>query len=453
MRMRFALVLSLFVLAGGPATFAQQPAAGANTRLSELEQRIRALEAALSALRAQFGASAGEATGLAAIEARLAALEAGTRELAVEAARLRAEAEAEKAAQAELADAVDRAAQAEAEKLDLSVYGALDVSAYEGQDAEFDGKAFELVISGRPHKRLGVFAEVEFEQAAGVGGARGGEVVVEQAYANLVFTPAFNVRGGILLVPFGNVNLDHFAPRRDLVNKPLPSRAIAPSDWTDNGLGLYGRIDAGPDWRIGYEAYAVAGLGEPIDARGTRAARLGYGADNNANKALVGRVAVSRLSRLELGVSGYQGRYDAAGEQALAGYAVDALVTFGPLRLSGEYDQMRAEKAQGADVDMNGGFGRATVTLPKGWVPTILGRDIDEPALQLVGQYDWVSLAGPGPQGVVEENRERRVTLGLNYRPARQLVLKFDYEFAKVFGNPVVTGGADGFVGSLGFVF
>lgn len=415
MRMRFALVLSLVILAGGPATFGQQPAAAANERLSELEQRIRALEAALAALRSQL--------------------------------------EAEQAAQAELADAVDRAAQAEAEKLDLSVYGALDAYAYEGQDAQFDGKAFELVISGRPHKRLGVFAEVEFERAAGVGGERGGEVVVEQAYANLVFRPAFNVRGGILLVPFGNVNLDHFAPRRDLVNKPLPSLVIAPSDWTDNGLGLYGRIDAGPDWRIGYEAYAVAGLGEPIDARGTRAARLGYGADINANKALVGRVAVSRLSRLEFGLSGYHGRYDAAGAQALAGFAADAVVTFGPLRLSGEYDQMRAEKAHGADVDMHGGFGRATVTLPKGWVPAILARDFDEPALQLVAQYDWVSLEGAGPEGALEQNRERRFTFGLNYRPARQLVLKLDYEFAKVFGNPVVTGGADGFVGSLGFVF
>lgn len=451
MRMRFALVLSLFALAAAPPTFAQQPAAAANPRLSELEQRIRALEAALVALRSQFAAL--DAAGLAALEARLAALEAGTRELAADAARLRAETEAEKVAQAELADAVDRAAQAEAEKLGLSVYGALDVYAYRGEDAQFDGKAFELVISGRPHKRLGVFAEVEFERAAGVGGERGGEVVVEQAYTNLVGTPAFNVRGGILLVPFGNVNLDHFAPRRDLVNKPLPSIVIAPSDWTDSGLGLYGRIDAGPDWRLGYEAYAVAGLGQPIDARGTRTARLGYGADNNGNKALVGRIAVSRLSRLELGVAGYHGRYDAAGEQALAGYALDAVVTFGPLRLSGEYDQMRAEKAQGADVDMAGGFGRATVTLPKGWLPAILGRDFDEPALQLVGQYDWVSLAGPGPQGALEQNRERRFTLGLNYRPARQLVLKLDYEFAKVFGNPVVSGGADGFVGSLGFVF
>lgn len=453
MRMWCVVALCLFLPSAGARASAQQPATATNARLSELEQRIRELEAALAALRSQLAAPAADAAGLAALEARLTALEAGTRELAAEAARLRAEAEAEKVARAELADAVDRAAQAEAEKLDLSVYGALDVYAYQGQDPEFDGKAFELVVSGRPHKRLGVFAEVEFERAAGVGGGRGGEVVVEQAYANLVFTPAFNVRGGILLVPFGNVNLDHFAPRRDLVNKPLPSIVIAPSDWTDNGLGLYGRVDAGPDWRVGYEAYAVAGLGEPIDARGARDARLGYGADNNANKALVGRVAVSRLSRFELGLSGYRGRYDATGGLSLAGFAADAVLTFGPLRLSGEYDQMRAEKPQGADVDMDGGFGRATLTLPKGWVPAILGRDFDEPALQLVGQYDWVSLAGPGPQGLAEENRERRFTLGLNYRPARQFVLKFDYEFAKVFGNPVVTGGADGFVGSLGFVF
>ncbi len=447
MRLRCAVLSSLLLLAPAwPA--ASAPPGAAEERLVQLEQRLRALEQALAELRAQLAVDP-----VAALEARLAALEAGTRELAAEAARMRAAAEEEQARQAELADAVDRAAQAEAGKLDLSVYGALDALAYRGRDADFDGKAFELVISGRPHPRLGVFAEIEFERAAGVGGERGGEVVVEQAYANLVFSPAVNLRGGILLVPFGNVNLDHFAPRRDLVNKPLPSIAIAPSDWTDNGLGLYGRLDAGAEWRVAYEAYAIAGLGEPIDARGARAARLGYGADNNADKALVGRVAASRLSTLELGLSGYRGRYDAAGERTLAGWAVDASATLGRLRLAGEYDAMNAARASGPAVEMSGGFGRATVSLPRGWLPGFLRRDFEEPALQAVAQYDWISLRGPGPQGALEHNRERRFTLGLNYRPARQLVLKLDYEFAEVFGHPVVTGGADGFVGSLGFVF
>ncbi len=447
MRLRCAVLSSLLLLAPAwPA--ASAPPGAAEERLVQLEQRLRALEQALAELRAQLAVDP-----VAALEARLAALEAGTRELAAEAARMRAAAEEEQARQAELADAVDRAAQAEAGKLDLSVYGALDALAYRGRDADFDGKAFELVISGRPHPRLGVFAEIEFERAAGVGGERGGEVVVEQAYANLVFSPAVNLRGGILLVPFGNVNLDHFAPRRDLVNKPLPSIAIAPSDWTDNGLGLYGRLDAGAEWRVAYEAYAIAGLGEPIDARGARAARLGYGADNNADKALVGRVAASRLSTLELGLSGYRGRHDAAGERTLAGWAVDASATLGRVRLAGEYDAMNAARASGPAVEMSGGFGRATVSLPRGWLPGFLRRDFEEPALQAVAQYDWISLRGPGPQGALEHNRERRFTLGLNYRPARQLVLKLDYEFAKVFGNPVVTGGADGFVGSLGFVF
>lgn len=450
MRLRCVVLSSLLLLA--PAlSAAPAPPGAAEERLVQLEQRLRGLELALAELRAQLAAR--PADPVAALEARLAALEAGTRELAAEAARMRAAAEEEQAQQAELADAVDRAAQAEAQKLELSVYGALDVLAYRGQDADFDGKAFELVVSGRPHRRLGVFAELEFERAAGVGGERGGEVVVEQAYANLVFGPAVNLRGGILLVPFGNVNLDHFAPRRDLVNKPLPSIAIAPSDWTDNGLGLYGRFDAGAEWRVAYEAYAVAGLGEPIDARGARGARLGYGADNNADKALVGRVSASRLSTLELGLSGYRGRYDGAGERTLAGWAVDASATLGRVRLAGEYDAMNAARASGPEVEMSGGFGRATVSLPRGWLPGFLRRDFEEPALQAVAQYDWISLQGPGPQGTLEHNRERRFTLGLNYRPARQLVLKLDYEFAKVFGNPVVTGGADGFVGSLGFVF
>lgn len=416
-------------------------------RVQALEAELQRLRATVEALRRDLDAARQQmaADSAAAFEARLQALEAQLAELRQE---LQREAEERKRG----ADQVAQVAESETRRTNLSVYGTLEATDYREQDPLFDAKTFELVVSGRPHPRLGFFAEVEFERAAGAGGERGGEVVVEQAYANFVFSPQLNLRAGALLVPFGNVNIDHYAPQRDVIGKPLTSYVIAPSDWTDNGLGLYGRFSLSEAWRLAYETYAVAGLGSQIDTTGTRLARQGYGVDNNANKALVGRTAVNRLGSLELGLSGYSGRYDDANRQRLQGWATDGLVRLGPLKLTGEYNWMRADRAQERDTLMRGFYGRAVLGFGRHALPGPLTRDFAAPEWAAVVQYDQVTIDGSQGQLPVR-NRERRTTFGLNYRPTPQWVLKLNYELNESLGQPLLSGDRDGWLGSIGFVF
>lgn len=436
----------------GPATPSRAvPAHAPDERVAALEAELRRLRDALAAASerlAQAEAARAAADEAAAAETRrLAALEAALQQLEQGLARLAGE-------QGRAGDALDRAAEAEGRRPTLTIYGTLDGSKYRGRRSILDAQAFELVLSGRPRPRLGFFAELEFERAAGVGGERGGEIVVEQAYANFTFNPLFNLRAGVLLVPFGNINIDHYAPRRDVVSRPLVAHVVAPSDWTDNGLGLYGRTVFGSSWVLDYEAYVIAGLAEPIDALGTRRARQGYGVDNNDDKALVGRFAWSRAGRFTLGLSGYTGRYDDAGRRRLNGWAVDGLTRFGALTLTGEYDELRADRGPERAARLRGFYARAVVDFGRRLLARSLARGFDDPRLQAVAQYDDARLDGPfGERAVFTRNRERRLTLGLNFRPSREWVLKLNWERNRAGELPLMQGDAQGVVGSIGFVF
>jgi hypothetical protein len=456
--MRIGCAILAFLMGTGAeaATAGEAPvrAAGrtpvsAPSRDAEVERlsvEIRRLATELAVLREQMAKAGQETDGNAGIPERLAALEKELVRLEAELRRVDENAQ-------QTAAAVDGLSQGEQRRTSLTVYGDFQATAYRDTHPIFDGRAFELVLSGHPHKRLSFFGEIEFEQVAGVGGNRGGEIVVEQAFASLSFWSLFNLRAGIILIPFGNVNIDHFAPRRDVVTKPLVSYVVAPSDWTDNGVGIYGKKLLGASWLLSYEAYAVAGLGPQITGLGMRDARQGYGVDNNDNKALVGRLAATHGSGLNAGVSAYRGKHDDADRQILAGWAVDGLARLGPLTTTGEYNAFTAHRALGPSSQLNGYYVRATLDLGKTLLAhTPFGKDFDEPHLALVGQYDEVHTDGP-VDGAQESNRERRQTVGLCVRPSSQWVLKVTYEWNQTTNRPLVFGDRDGFVGAIGFVF
>lgn len=435
------------LLAVSPLT-AQEPPAGA-----QAEATARAEE--ILRLREELARLAERQEELAARLAELAERDAGGETergaLAAEIAELREELAriAEEARQATAS--LEAVSEAERRRINLNVYGDFQASAFRGEDSLFDGRAFELVLSGQPHARLSFFSEIEFERAAAVGEERGGEVLVEQAYATFHVSPLLNLRAGILLVPFGNVNVDHFAPRRDVVSKPIVSWVVAPSDWTDNGLGLQGSRLLGTAWLLSYEAYAIAGLDSEVNGFGLRDARQGYGVDNNADKALVGRAALSRLGSVTVGLSGYRGRYDDDGRRALAGWAIDGLFEHGRLRLTGEYDSLTADGAP--DARFRGFYARLSFDVLKDALrPTPLGRDFSDPRLTAVYQYDRVKAEGPVGDAF-EETTETRHTLGLNFRPSDNWVLKLNYEINRTDNLVLYQGNREGFIGAIGFVF
>lgn len=443
-------VLTLSSPLPGPA--AQEPGAPAakrdDAKGSTLEKQLEAFRAELAQMAKEIERLRLEAgrAGAPDLSDRLAALEERQARIETELARVSDELK-------QAGDALDQVSESDRKRPVLTVYGTLQGTKYARRNSVLDAEAFELVLSGRPHPRLSFFAEIEFERAASVGGPRGGEVVLEQAYVSYTFAQLFAVRTGVLLVPFGNVNVDHFAPLRDVVRKPLVSYAIAPSDWTDNGLEITGRRLIGTTWLVEYEAAVIAGLDDHVSAVGTREARQPFGVDNNNSKALVGRLALKRSASFEAGVSGYRGRYDDAGRLSLAGWAADLRAEAGPLRLTGEFDRFNADRANFRSTELMGYYVRASLDL-KGAVLRKLARDFDEPRFTLVAQYDWARIEGPDTSGSFEAvNRETGLTLGLAYRPSRQWVLKIDHETNRATNQVLDRGTVNGWLGSVGFVF
>ncbi len=408
------------------------------TDKAALEAELRRLRQDLEALRAELvRLRAAPPTAPTGDAERLARLEALAHDLDQ---RLR-----------QTADALDALSSEVYKRLTLSVYGSLEARNYSGDNGFLDGNIVELVLSGRPHKRLSVVTQIEFERAGGAG--RGGDIVVEQAWAGLQLFPELSFRAGIFLVPFGNVNIDHFPFKRDVVTPPLVNQVAAPGDWSDNGVGLNGRRLFGHTWLLSYDVYAGAGLGGQLSSAGLRELRQPYGIDNNTQTAFMGRVALARERRFELGLSAYTGAYDDEGRENLRAFALDALVTHGPARLHVEFDSFGARRSGGPDARYRGFYVRGVYDFGRSWLPrTILGRDFEDPRLQLVAQYDLARTEGPAGESF-ERNRERRLTFGFNWRPSGQWVLKASYERNSTDNTPLVRGDRDGFIGSINFVF
>jgi hypothetical protein len=447
-----AAALVLAILALGPPVRARADDATSPPRTvaasgAESEQRrLAALLEALAPLRewlasdAQGNPDAAAALErLAALESRLAAVEQELRRLADESRGT--------------ADGVEALSRAEQKRVNLSVYGNLDASGYSGERPLLDGRIFELVLSGHPHPRISVLGQVEFEHAAEVGGRRGGEVIVEQAFAALNLSPLASFRAGVFLVPFGNLNVDHFPSSREVVNRPLVSHVLAPADWTDNGIGLFGKRLVGESWLFTYEAWLMAGLGGEVSALGLRETRQGYGVDNNHDKALALQLALNRGGRAMFGISAYTGKYDDLGRQRLVGIGAHGLVTLGALRLTGEYARFDAARSDGPDARLRGHYLRGVYSLGRSLLArTRLGSDFEEPRLALAAEHDRVTIDGP-LDGRFVRNRESRSQAGLVYRPASQWSLKLGYEWNSASNLPLVKGDRDGWVASVAFVF
>ena len=111
--------------------------------------------------------------------------------------------------------------------------------------------------------RIRFFSEIEFEHALTTDGKRG-EVAVEQAILDFLFSRAINLRAGMILMPVGLINLYHEPSTFNGVERPDSDLLIIPSTWKQVGGGLFGAGDrqageavAGGELALGAHAFGV----------------------------------------------------------------------------------------------------------------------------------------------------------------------------------------------------
>jgi hypothetical protein len=295
-----------------------------------------------------------------------------------------------------------------------------------------------LLLATSIRDRVSIFGELEFEEG-------GDEITVEMAQVDVRFTPAFSLRGGILLLPLGRFNLAHDAPRNEIVTRPDVARELLGVALAQPGLGAFGRIERNGGARVTYELYAVTGYHDGLLLDSPDGTRLPAGRRNfedaNASPAMVGRVEWSPATPVSVGLSGYHGAYNR--------YRLDGLAI----------DERRDVAAGVLDFELaHGGFtwsGEAAVIeieVP----PTLAGLFAERQAgAWLLGAWrfgrgwigampdSWFSVAVRGDvvdfdRGLAGDSR-RSLSLGVNFRPVPETVLKLGYERGGTrdrFNNP-----------------
>lgn len=453
----FLMLVLMFSLA--PALFAQST----EERVKELERQVEELRAEVKAL--ENGGGAAEPDRITELERRIEVLAAELEKLKIGEAAVAAE-ESEHG----MGPAASKVYRTE-RGLSIGGYGEVlyqnvsgeemeeheEALSEEEEEEEGDGDQLDLLravlyFGYKWNDRWLLNAEIEYEHA-------GEEVSVEFAYLDYLWRPQANLRAGLLLVPMGFLNELHEPTTFLGAQRPAVERVILPTTWRENGFGLFG--DAGP---FTYRTYLLNGF----DASGFSEGGLGGGRQGGAEAkaedfAWVGRLDYKGLPGLLLGGSAYFGNAG-QGLETEEGKSVDAGTTIfeGHVEWRWRGLELRALAVQ-AEVDDVADLNRA------------LGLSGDESVGEkLTGHYveaGYDLLAGrSGERSLIPYGRWERyntqdevpagwsadpahdvevLTLGVEYKPFDQIVLKLDHENVD---NEAGTG-RDRFNVLLGFIF
>jgi hypothetical protein len=290
-----------------------------------------------------------------------------------------------------------------------------------------------LYTGYRFNDRMVFNAEVEFEHH--------GELGVEFAYLDFLFTRALQLRVGNVLVPVGIVNEMHEPPFFNGVFRPQVERNLIPSTWNDNGLGLHG--EAGP---LRYQAYLLTGLnafsGDVSASSWIRGARTGGG--ESPSETFAGVAALDYdLGPAQLGASYYRGRAD-QNVKSEAGEPIEVTVSLAEAHAIAQWRGLFA-KALAVVGTMDGAAALSAELDLDG--TDVLGSRVQGGYVEVA--YDLFSLIAPGgaqalspfarvelldlhdevPEGGTRNPAldQRFVTVGLTYKPIPTIAIKGDY--------------------------
>lgn len=293
-------------------------------------------------------------------------------------------------------------------------------------ESGFEAKRFNLFANARVSDFVRLGAEIEFEDGAS-------EIVLEYAAIDLRIHPAFAIRGGMILSPLGKFNLSHDSPRNEFTDRPLVSTELLGVALSEPGFGALGQLRIGGVGRITYEAYATNGFHDGLITNSEDGTRIPLGRrnfeDNNGSPAFVGRLAWSPRVGFELGVSGHHGAYNVfnlEGAQLdkrrnLTIGVVDAEATVLGIRLNGEAARATIDVPEGLRgiyaTQQRGIYVEAIRDFGHGWIATA-----PQSLFAVKARFDYMDFDTD-----VVGTSIAQITVGLNFRPTLDSVLKLDF--------------------------
>jgi hypothetical protein len=282
-------------------------------------------------------------------------------------------------------------------------------------------------------------SEIEFEHAGG------SEVYTEFATIDYLFDPKLNFKAGLMLIPMGIYNEMHEAPTFLATSRPLTESRIMPSTWRENGAGIFGQVGD-----FAYKLYGVSSLNaatEPTNAplfnsQGLRGGRQ-KGAQAIANEfSGVLRIDYVGMPGSVFGASGYWGK---SGQADLHVHETTIVDAHADIRLRGLYLRTVATWAKVTGADQ-----LKTAATGLGMADEVYGAyvEIGYDVFRLLGieqeLYPHLRLEKIDTQYVVaagnktdKQYEQNVLTLGVAYKPIRQISAKIDYSF---YSNKADTG-------------
>lgn len=295
-------------------------------------------------------------------------------------------------------------------------------------------------------------AEIEYEHGANA--QSGGEVVIEFMYLDFIYSDTLNFRIGNVLVPMGHIGLRHEPTLFNTVQRPEVEKYLIPTTWGENGALVYGRFDTvGIEYTAGVINALNSNNSNTIDTgKGwIRDGRQGATKEASFDPAFIGRVDYTGINGLKVGASVYYGGgsnlkndplNDVSGLTTTM-FDLHASYDNGPFSAYGLYTQTNldgAEKLGSSAVESGSGY-YANVSYDLGNVAGIVYK------VPIFAQYQNYNPVESTVDGLNENTYQTEiVTIGLNFFPVDQAVIKADYAMKRV-------GGEDSNVFSLGLGF
>ncbi len=303
---------------------------------------------------------------------------------------------------------------------------------------QWDLLRFVLYAGYKYNDRVVLNTELEVEHATT---EKEGDVGVEFAYIDYLFTESFNLRGGLVLVPMGLINEFHEPTTFLSARRPDVENKVIPSTWREGGIGAFGDV-AG----FSYKAYLLNGLkGEDFSASGIRSGRQKGSEASAESFAGVARVDYTAINDLLIGGSFYYG--DAAQDLPFSvnatmadlhfdwkwnGLSLRAVGVIAEIDGAGDLSAYKAEKEEVALADFDPVGERMT-----GWYVEA-GYDLfaalrpgSEASLTPFVRFESYNTQDKVPSGFEAsgKNDVDVTTVGLNFKPIAEVVLKADYQF------------------------
>ncbi len=190
--------------------------------------------------------------------------------------------------------------------LSVGGYGEIRLRSFQnaddGQNDVFDALRAVFYVGYKFNDNWVLNSELEFEHG-GTGG--GGSISAEFFTLDYLWKDEANLRVGLVLIPMGFVNEIHEPNFFYGAERPEVERTILPSTWSENGVGIYGRVAD----RVEYRAYVVSSFrGADFSSSGLRGGRQKGSRAISNDFAFVARVDVDVAPGLLVGGSVYTGQ-------------------------------------------------------------------------------------------------------------------------------------------------